>query len=174
MKKIVLPALFATLLAASLPVPDYFSADFTQVVRSKETDKQLYYSGKMWMKMPGEAKWEYFIPLKKTLCLSGSRAWVIEPELEQATLFRLKKSIPLFAILQEAKKSGENLYKAEFEGVEYTIRLDSKGKIASISYFDEMGNRVTLRFQNVDTGPFDSSRLRCEVPDDFDIIDGRY
>ncbi|WP_457599386.1 LolA-like outer membrane lipoprotein chaperone [Hydrogenimonas sp.] len=174
MKKILIGILFASALAASLPVPDYFSADFTQVVRNKETDKQLYYSGKMWMKMPDEAKWEYYIPLKKTLCLSGSRAWVIEPELEQATLFRLKKSIPLFAILEHAEKIGKNLYKAEFEGVEYRLKLDTDGKISTISYLDEMGNRVTLRFQNVATEPFDSSRLTCEVPDDFDIIDGRY
>ncbi|MCF6201841.1 MAG: outer-membrane lipoprotein carrier protein LolA, partial [Hydrogenimonas sp.] len=89
MKKIALAAAAALNLFASLPVPEYISADFTQVVQNKDTKKQLYYSGKLFMKMPEDAKWDYFIPLKKTICLSEHKAWVIEPELEQATLFRL-------------------------------------------------------------------------------------
>ncbi len=174
MKKFMILAMLAKLLVASLPVPEYISADFTQVVRNKETKKQLYYSGKLFMKMTGDAKWEYFIPLKKSICLTKNKAWVIEPELEQATLFRLKKSIPLMAILKSAKKTGQDSYTTEFEGVEYQLKVDSKKRIKSIKYFDEMGNRVILRFQNVKTTPFDSSKLQCEIPDDFDVIDGRY
>ncbi|BBG65541.1 outer membrane lipoprotein carrier protein LolA [Hydrogenimonas sp.] len=174
MKIIIVTALAAKLLMASLPVPDYFSADFTQVVQNRETKKQLYYSGRLFMKMPSDAKWDYFIPLKKTICLIDHKAWVIEPELEQATLFRLKKSIPLMEILKNAKKRKNGDYEAEFGGTKYLIATDPQNSVKSISYLDEMGNRVTLRFQNVKTEPFDSSKLECEIPDDYDIIDGRY
>ncbi len=174
MKKILIAALFAKWLMASLPVPDYFSADFTQVVQNKETKKQLYYSGKLYMKMPNEAKWDYFIPLKKSICLMDHKAWVIEPELEQATLFKLKKSIPLLQMLKNAQKTGPESYKAEYGGVEYSLKVDEKGVIRRVSYLDEMGNRVILRFQNVETKPFESSKLECLIPEDFDIIDGRY
>ena len=174
MRIIIITALLAQLLSASLPVPKFISADFTQVVQSKDTKKQLYYSGRLYMKMPSDAKWDYFIPLKKSICLTAHKAWVIEPELEQATLFKLKKSIPLMAILKNAQKKGTDIYEAEFEGVEYLIRVDSRKRVKSISYLDEIGNRVTLRFQNVKTEPFDSSLLQCEIPEDFDLIDGRY
>ena len=174
MRIIMITALSAILLQASLPVPNFISADFTQVVQNKDTKKQLYYSGKLYMKMPEDAKWEYFIPLKKTICLLDHKAWVIEPELEQATLFRLKKSIPLMAILESAKKVDDGTYRAEYGGVDYKIEVASEKRIKSVSYLDEMGNRVILRFQNVKTEPFDSSKLRCEIPEDFDIIDGRY
>ncbi len=174
MRILAIAALTAGLLQASLPVPRYISADFTQVVQNKDTKKQLYYSGKLYMKMPEEAKWEYFIPLKKTICLQDHKAWVVEPELEQATLFRLKKSIPLMAILESAQKVDDGTYMAEYGGVDYKIEVDSEKMIKSVSYLDEMGNRVTLRFQNLDTEPFDRSKLNCEIPEDFDIIDGRY
>jgi len=157
MRIFVTTALLAKLLSASLPVPDFISADFTQVVQSKDTKKQLYYSGKLYMKMPDEAKWDYFIPLKKTICLTDHKAWVVELELEQATLFRLKKSIPLMAILKSAEKIDDENYRAEFEGVEYKIGVDSKRRIKSVSYLDEIGNRVTLRFQNVETEPTDAT-----------------
>ncbi len=174
MKKILIAALLAQRLTASLPLPDYFSADFTQVVQNKDTKEQLYYSGKLHMKMPDEAKWDYFIPLKKSICLTEHKAWVIEPELEQATLFKLKKSIPLLQILKNANEISPGTYKAEYGGIEYSLKVDDKGVIRSVSYFDEMGNRVTLRFQNVETKPFADSRLECLIPEDFDIIDGRY
>ena len=174
MKKIILAAITAGNLLASLPVPQFFSADFTQVVQNKDTKKQLYYSGKLFMKMPEDAKWDYFIPLKKTICLSDHKAWVIEPELEQATLFRLKKSIPLLSILKNAKRVGDGVYEAEYGGVDYLLKVDSKGVVSSVTYLDEMGNRVTLRFQNVKTKPFEVSKLQCEIPEDYDIIDGRY
>ncbi|WP_457593249.1 LolA-like outer membrane lipoprotein chaperone [Hydrogenimonas sp.] len=174
MKKLLIAAFLAEWLMASLPVPKYFSADFTQVVQNKDTKKQLYYSGRLFMKMPDEAKWDYFIPLKKSICLTEHKAWVIEPELEQATLFRLNQSIPLLQILKSARKVGPDTYKAEYDGIDYALKVDKDKRISSVSYLDEMGNRVTLRFQNIETKPFDSSKLECLIPDGFDIIDGRY
>ena len=174
MKKIIAASTLATALLAALPVPEQIRADFNQTVRNTENNQTLFYTGRLAMKLPDRAKWIYKTPIPKTICLSRERAWVIEPELEQATLYRLDRSIPILAILKKAEKVGENLYRALYNGEEYTIRVDAKQRLRSVEYTDDLNNRVVLRFEAVDTSPFDDSLLRCDIPEDYDIIDGRF
>ncbi len=159
---------------AALSVPDNLFAPFHQTVRSHESNRTLEYEGKVWVKVPEEARWVYEKPVRKIICVTHDRAWVIEPELEQATLFQLKKAIPLITILKQAKKVSDRAYIAEYEGLTYHIEVDEKGNLKSISHKDDLDNRVTLSFGNIDTKPIDEKTLRCDVPEDYDIIDGRY
>ncbi|WP_300362642.1 LolA-like outer membrane lipoprotein chaperone [Hydrogenimonas sp.] len=174
MHKIITALSLATALFASLPVPQQLQADFNQTVLNTENNQTLHYSGHVAMKLPNRAKWSYTVPVAKTICLTKERAWVIEPELEQATLYRLDRTIPILAILEKAEKIGDNLYKAEYNGIDYTIRVDGKKRLESVEYTDELGNRVTLRFGAIDTSPLEDSRLKCDIPEDYDIIDGRF
>jgi outer membrane lipoprotein carrier protein len=174
MKKTTLFMLFASVLYASLPIPDQIHASFRQTVVNFENNQTLNYRGLVWMKLPNEAKWVYEQPIKKIICLTQNRAWVIEPELEQATLFQLDKAIPLLKILEKAEKTAPDRYKAFYEGVEYIIVTDDQKRVKQIEYLDDLGNRVTLAFENVDTEPFDTSLLKCTIPEDYDLIDGRY
>ncbi|BDY12176.1 LolA-like outer membrane lipoprotein chaperone [Hydrogenimonas cancrithermarum] len=174
MKKTALYILFTSSLFASLSIPGQIRASFHQTVVNSENNQTLDYRGLVWMRLPNEAKWIYKEPVEKIICLTQNRAWIIEPELEQATLFQLEKAIPLLKILKKAKKSGPNRYNAEYEGVEYRIVTNNKGQLKQIEYTDEMGNRVTLAFENVETEPFDDSFLKCTIPEEYDLIDGRY
>ncbi|WP_353662312.1 LolA-like outer membrane lipoprotein chaperone [Hydrogenimonas sp. SS33] len=158
---------------AGLPVPAQMQADFNQSIINKENNETIRYEGHFALKVPGMAKWVYTRPLSKTICLDNDRAWVIEPELEQATLYRLNRAIPLVAILKKAKRIAPGRYEAKYEGVDYDITVDDKGRPLTLSYRDELGNRVLMRFSNLNTAPFDPALLKCDIPDGFDIIDGR-
>jgi len=174
MKKISTIMLFASVLSAALPIPDQINADFHQTVVNSENNQTLKYSGSVFVKFPNEAKWIYKQPVEKIICLMQNRAWVIEPVLEQATLFQLNKAIPLLKILKKAVQVAKNRYKAVYEDMEYTIITDSQEQIKQIEYLDELDNSVILAFKNVKTKPFDQSLLKCIIPDDYDIIDGRH
>ena len=174
MKRISTIILFASVLSAALPIPDQINADFSQTVVNLENNQTLKYSGSVYTKLPNEAKWIYKQPIKKIICLMQNRAWIIEPELEQATLFQLDKAVPLLKILKKAEQVSPNRYKAFYEGIEYTIITDNKEQIKQIEYLDDLDNRVILAFENVKTKPFDQSLLKCTIPKDYDIIDGRY
>ncbi|WP_456323453.1 LolA-like outer membrane lipoprotein chaperone [Hydrogenimonas sp.] len=169
---------FATLLSislhAALPVPENLNALFLQTVSNHENNRSLNYEGKVWIKLPKQAKWIYEKPVKKIICVTKDRAWVIEPELEQATLFRLQKAIPLMQILQNAKRISKGHYRAEYGGVAYRIDVDDKKRLKSISYEDDLGNMVTISFRNIDNSPIDEKVLQCDIPQDYDIIDSRY
>jgi len=174
MKKISTIMLFASALSAALPIPNQVSANFHQTVVNLENNQTLRYSGLVFIKFPNEAKWIYKQPVEKIICLMQNRAWVIEPELEQATLFQLNKTIPLLKILKRAKQVAKSRYEAVYEDIKYIIITDTQEQIKQIEYLDELDNRVILAFKNVKTKPFDKSLLKCTIPDDYDIIDGRY
>ncbi len=166
--------LFASTLLAELPVPDQIQADFHQTVVNSENNQTLNYTGSVFMKFPNEAKWIYKQPIEKIICLMQNRAWVIEPELEQATLFQLDKAVPVLKILKKAQQIDTHKYKALYEGIEYIIITDSKDQIKQIKYIDDLGNSVLLTFEKIKTKLIDPSFLKCTIPEDYDIIDGRY
>jgi len=166
--------LFASVLSATLPVPDQFQAGFHQTVINSENNQTLNYTGSVFMKFPNNAKWIYKQPIEKIICLMQNRAWVIEPELEQATLFQLDKAVPILKILKQAKQIDVHRYKAVYEGIEYIIITDSKEQIKQIKYIDDMDNSVILNFKDIKTKYLDQSLLKCIIPEDYDIVDGRY
>jgi outer membrane lipoprotein-sorting protein len=166
--------LLASTLSAELNIPEQIQADFHQTVLNTENNQTLNYSGSVYMKFPNEAKWIYKEPIEKIICLMKNRAWVIEPELEQATLFELDKAVPILKILKQAKEIEKHKYKALYEGVEYIIITDSKDEIKEIKYIDDLGNSVVLTFKELKTKPLDQSILKCTIPEDYDIIDSRY
>jgi outer membrane lipoprotein carrier protein len=174
MNKIILSLCAGTVLFAALPVPSQLRAHFTQSVLNRDANQTLTYEGRLAVRLPDKAKWTYTAPLPKIICLDGERAWVVEPELEQATLYRLGRTIPILAILERAEKVGKQRYKARYNGIDYEITVDERRRLKSVSYDDDLGNRVTMRFTHLDTSPFDATELACEIPKDFDIIDGRY
>ncbi len=175
MKKIILPLLFFTAsLWSGLPIPRFLSADFNQSVVQNESNRSLHYKGYLVAALPTRAKWHYTTPIQKTICIDGQRAWVIEPELEQATLYRLGRTIPLTAILKHAVEISPNRYKATYQGIVYTLEVDHRHLPHTIHYTDDLGNHVTLRLSRVDTSAVPDKRLDCTIPDGFDIIDARY
>ena len=166
--------LLALGLQAGMSLPDYFRANFEQTVRSDDHNATLRYKGKLRFHAPDNARWDYETPVEKSICVQNARVWVIEPELEQATLFRLRQSIPLNTLVARAKPQKDGSYLSRFEGVDYRLQADTRGRPVAISYTDHLGNRVRIRFFHIETDPFDTRTLACRIPEGFDVIDGRY
>jgi len=160
--------------SASLSLPDYFRADFTQTVAGDD-NRSLRYEGRLLLRSADEnAKWIYTRPIPKTICVQSGRVWVIEPELEQVTLFRLRQSIPLAELIKKAKPDGEGGYSARYADTDYRLEADESGRPVTIAYTDEMGHRITIRFHDIRTDPIPADSLRCDPPEDYDIVDGRF
>ena len=175
MKKIIMTTLsFAALLAAGLNVPHRFTAEFNQSVANPDGNTTLTYRGDLAVVLPDTAKWRYKTPVPKTICVAGPRVWVIEPELEQATLYHMGGSIPIFRIFRHAKRQIDGTYLAAYRGRDYRIVVDQKERPVQIRYRDDLGNRVTLTFSHLVPKIDDPSRLKCDIPDDYDIVDTQY
>ena len=175
MKRVTITLMFCTsLLLAAIPVPNQIKANFIQTVVNSENNQTLKYSGSVYFSLPNSAKWIYKEPIKKIICLMETKALVIEPELEQVTLFRLNKAIPVLKILKRAKEIDAQKYSAKFNGIKYTIYTDKSNLVKKIEYIDELSNLVTISLKNIDTKPLKKSSIECKIPDDYDIIDGRY
>ena len=175
MKKKMMTFLFlAGSLAAGLELPDRMTADFTQTVRRQDSNETLSYRGKLVVDLPRIMLWRYKKPIPKTVCIEPRKAWVVEPELEQATLFHLDRTIALKDILQKAVRSDGRRYQAQFGGKTYLIETDLNRTVRALSYTDDMENRVHILFSDVDTAPVFETPPVCKIPGDFDIIDARY
>ena len=159
---------------SAIAVPDNLEADFNQTVTGKSSKKALHYRGHMAIKGASYAKWQYTDPIPKTVCLDNDRAWIIEPDLEQATLYHLDQTIPILHILQKAKQTAPQQYSAEYNHTLYLIRTDHRQLPVQIEYNDDLGNHVTIRLTQIRTDPLKKEALKCVIPDDYDIIDGRY
>ena len=164
--------LVSSLFAAFLDISS-FHANFKQTVTDEENET-LVYTGSLQAKKPQFALWYYKTPIKKSIYIRDNQVLVIEPELEQATLFQLHKAIPLLELLKKAQQIAPHTYKATYEDMEYTITTDKNEQVKKVEYIDDLGNRVILAFEDVETKPFDRSVLKCTIPDDYDIIDGRF
>lgn len=165
--------LYTSLLLASIPIPEHIVANFIQTVKNLENNQTLKYSGIVYFKPPNSAKWIYKEPIKKIICLMKRKALIIEPELEQVTLFKLNRAIPVLKILKRAKKIDTQKYGAKFNEIKYTIYTDKNNLVKKIEYVDELSNLVTISLKNIYTKPFKKSSIECKIPDDYDIIDGR-
>ena len=175
MKKIIMTGLsFAALWAAGLNVPHRFSADFDQSIANPDGNETLHYRGDLAVELPDTAKWRYKTPVPKTICVTGSRVWVIEPELEQATLYHMNASIPIFRIFRQAKRQNDGTYRATYQNRTYTVVTDEKNRPRQIRYTDDLGNRITLIFSHIKAEIEDPNLLKCDIPDDYDIVDTQY
>ena len=109
MRKSGLALLCAAALAYGGIVVESFEADFDQKVRNDQ-NRTLHYRGKVFFQAPNLTLWRYDAPVQKQILADGQRVMVIEPELEQVTITKLKESQNIFSLLQSAKRSGPNRY----------------------------------------------------------------
>ncbi len=159
--------------ATQLTLPVSFQADFIQTVTGVK-GKTLHYEGKLYFSQPGRVRWVYLKPEAKEVCTQGKRMTVVEKELEQVTLYRLKKHLALSDILRRAKPVKPHIYDALYEGRHYTLRTDESGNVDSIAFFDELDNKVQILFKKIKRGtkPLPESATACRYPKSYDIIKG--
>jgi outer membrane lipoprotein carrier protein len=160
---------FSSLFAGILLDISSFEADFTQQIDDKE-NKVVIYKGKVYAKKPQTALWRYTHPVRKDVYINTNKVLIIEPELEQAIVRKIKDDFDFFHLLEEAKKVGPNKYEAKYKGKKFQLFFDGKD-IQKLTYIDDFDNLVTIKFthQNYNT-PLDEKIFNPTIPKEYDLI----
>ena len=146
-----------------------FNADFIQKV-TNESDKTIEYKGEVFIKNSGKVLWKYNTPIIKNVYVINNIVIVDEPELEQAIYTTLQSGIDMIKLLKEAKEIKKNIYQAKLYENLYTIEV-KEDKINSISYKDELANKIIISFENAKQNiQIDDNIFNFLAPDFYDII----
>jgi len=146
-----------------------FEASFVQTITDEE-NKTLTYKGKIYSKRPDHVLWHYTEPINKKIYLKKNVAVIVEPELEQSIIKRLQGEIDFFGILSSAKAVDETHYRANYKEIEFILKED-RGLIQSLSYTDQLENRVLITFSKQKQNRLIEDRFFVpKVPKHFDII----
>ncbi len=168
--KIALLSLTLTSLLLAQDNPLYsFSADFNQTIVD-EHNKTITYTGSMISKRPNSALWKYETPIQKALYIYGNVVTIVEPDMEQAIIKKMDKNIDIFQIIHNAKKIDSEHFEADYNDQKFLL-IFKKELLASISYSDELDNKVTINFsQQKNNIEINDTIFRAVIPDDFDIV----
>ena len=161
------------LLASGIALPEHFSGDFVQTVTNPR-NKTITYRGSVAFSRENLLKWSYRSPTKKEVCTDGKEVLVVDHDLEQVSAYRMGKGFDLAEILKKAKPYKENIYVTEYEGKRYTIKVDEKGRLQSVAYYDDLDNKVQILFQKMryGKGRLPALRMKCNYPAAYDFIRG--
>jgi len=172
LKKILLSTtlLCASLLSANIENLYSLESSFKQSI-TNEQNSRITYSGKMYAtKQNNQALWEYNSPIEKKIYYKDGNIVIIEPELEQAIFAKLSKVPNILQLLSNAKKTSDNQFVTTFNNIKYTIKTNGD-KIESISYIDEIHNKVIIEFNNQTVNrEIDKKRFVYSIPNDYDIL----
>jgi outer membrane lipoprotein carrier protein len=163
---LLLSSLFASY---SLTDIKSFKADFVQSVIN-ESNKKIEYKGKLAIKENGKVLWRYQDPIIKNVYVDNNMVIVDEPELEQAIYTTLDKGINIVKLLKDAVKVDKNKYKSRLYNKDYFLTFENN-KIKKIEFKDELENRVTIKFSNIEENvKIDEKLFKFTPPEYYDII----
>ncbi len=146
-----------------------FSADFNQTIVD-EHNKTITYTGSMISKRPNLALWKYEKPIEKTLYIYENVVTIVEPDMEQAIIKKIDKNIDIFQIMQNAEKIDSDHFVADYNDQKFLLTM-KKELLTSISYSDELDNKVTINFsQQENNKELNNTIFRAVIPEDFDIV----
>jgi outer membrane lipoprotein carrier protein len=169
MRQLLLSILISIQLFASLQEVTSFEADFIQSI-TDEKDKVLTYNGHIVALKPQNARWSYTKPIKKDVFINDFEVTIVEPEIEQVIIKRLESNFDFFKIISNAKKIDKNTYVAFYRDSKFTI-IKKGVLIESISYMDELENRVKITFENQKQNrTIEKSVFIPKYPMEFDVI----
>ncbi|MFC3848404.1 LolA-like outer membrane lipoprotein chaperone [Helicobacter baculiformis] len=145
-----------------------FSAHFKQVVLGEGPSP--VYEGEIFAKMPDLVKWVYDKPSIKEIYMRDRRVVVYEPQLLQATLTKLDKSLDFFTILKKAKLQKDGRYKTKIKDTTYYLTLQDKLPYL-LEFTDKLKNKVQIIFSAVKTNtPLEDSMFVFVLPKGVDLV----
>ncbi len=145
------------------------SSNFVQTIVSPE-GSSFKYEGKFYAKKPHYVLWSYKTPTNKSMYITNDNVMIVEPELEQVIISKMKNIPNISILLENAREVSKNLFKTTFEDVEYNIFVENN-KPKSIKYVDKLENQITIDFLHVRTNiNLDTRLFKYKIPNGFDII----
>jgi outer membrane lipoprotein carrier protein len=154
-------------------VPLSFTSDFKQTITNTKKDV-ISYEGSLLFSQKEQIKWRYVKPTKKEVCTNGREMVVVDHDLEQVSHYVLQKGFHLASILAQAKPYQKEVYLARYEGKQYTIKLNAKGQLESVAYFDDLENKVQIIFPHMkyQNHTIPLKKMQCDYPMGYDMIRG--
>jgi outer membrane lipoprotein carrier protein len=167
------------------------SADFSQVVRSREGQIAERASGTLALSRPNRFRWDYRQPYVQTIVADGERLWLYDSDLEQVTVRELEAglgSTPAMLLSGSGRvgdafesvkveRAGEWIWyrlrpreaSSDFESV--SLALDARGELAAMELRDKLGQVTVIEFAGVRRNPpLDPATFRFEPPPGADVI----
>jgi outer membrane lipoprotein carrier protein len=156
-------------------------------------------SGTLWLKQPGQMRWEYSQPRKKLFVSDGKRAWFYVPGEQQARKTSVNKlddlRSPLRFLLGKTKllkefndlrfdnrtplTAGNSVLRGAPKGMEdrvasVALEVTPNGRIDWISIEEIDGSRTEFRFSNeVENLQMANSLFRFEPPSGVEIVEAK-
>ena len=169
MKTVLLSLTLISLLFAQEKQLQSFSADFNQTIQD-EHNKTITYTGYMKSKRPNLALWNYEKPVQKTLYVYDNIVTIVEPDMEQAIIKKMDQNIDIFQIIRNSKKIDNDHFEADYNDQKFLLTF-KKELLTSISYKDELDNRVTINFSKQENNKeLNNTIFKAVIPEDFDIV----
>ncbi len=168
-------------------------AEFTQTVTSPDGQRKKSSSGSFEFQRPNQFRFAYAKPFEQLIVGDGSKVWIYDPDLQQASSRRMSQALgatpaALLAGTQlerdfelKAQPSAQGLdwvlatprqSQADSGGLQ-SVRVGFKGKqLAAIEVLDGFGQRSLLQFSAVTSNvPLAAERFRFELPAGADLIE---
>jgi len=146
-----------------------FNASFKQII-TDEYNKTISYSGLITAQTPSNVVYHYTSPMKKSLFLLDKNIIIVEDELEQIIVRRLKSEINLFELLKNARKNDNGTFISKYKG--FTFYIKKKNNLPkSIEYSDELDNTIHIEFFNIKTNiKLAQDTFKPNIPPFYDVI----
>jgi outer membrane lipoprotein carrier protein len=167
------------------------SADFVQVVRSREGQITSRATGTLSISRPDRFRWDYRDPYVQTIVADGTRLWLYDADLAQVTVRPLESGLGSTpAMLLSGAGSVGDSFKggpvesdgpwtwcrltpkertSDFERV--SLGFNARGELAAMELLDKLGQSTSLDFSNVRRNvPLDPALFRFEPPKGADVI----
>ncbi len=165
---------------------DSLSADFKQNTYSDTNTLVATSSGQLLFNRPQQLRWHTTQPNEQILLLNNNELWLIDTELEQATLQKIQEisQTPLYWLINKPasnnntpefayRENNIDFYRANNTNSEYTNLLFAfkQNTLYAISVNNILGQKIVIIFDNVTTNPqIDQSVFELKINPEFDVI----
>jgi len=167
------------------------SADFGQVVRSRDNQIVDRASGTLSLSRPNRFRWDYRAPYVQTIVADGRRLWLYDSDLEQVTVRPLEQglgSTPAMLLSGSAQvgdafasvavqTQGDWTWcrlKPKLEGSDFeqvSLAFDRRGELAAMELRDKLGQATVIEFGAVRRNRvLDEGLFVFEPPAGADVI----
>ncbi|GHV02221.1 hypothetical protein AGMMS49521_3670 [Campylobacterota bacterium] len=110
---------------------------------TNDQNQTLSFSGKVWLKKPNLARYDYEKPQPKIIAIRGNQVLMIEPDLEQATHFKSDLTLNILEVWKMSKEVSKTKREATIN--DQLIAIEHNGEnIVRVYYTDDFDNFIEI------------------------------